>query len=57
MIYSGPKTSGSISSSHEYSEISAGDSHKHNSQMAQKIYHGDYKIAVFGLGHVGSAMA
>ena len=25
--------------------------------MAQKIYRGEYKIAVFGLGHVGSAMA
>ena len=57
MINSGSKTSGSVSSSYEYSEISAGDSHKLNSQMAQKIYRGDYKIAVFGLGHVGSAMA
>ena len=57
MTNSGSKTSGSISSSYEYSEISAGDSHKHNSQIAQKIYRGEYKIAVFGLGHVGSAMA
>src|SRR6187431_1002523 len=57
MISSESKMSGSSSSSYKYSEHSARDSHNYNSQMAQKIYHGDYKIAVFGLGHVGSAMA
>jgi nucleotide sugar dehydrogenase len=47
---------GSISTSENDSEISTFENN-HISQIASKIYNGDYKIAVYGLGHVGSAMA
>src|SRR5918993_974487 len=51
----GAKVRGSTSSSYDDSELPAVE--KNNSQIAQKIYSGDFKIAVYGLGHVGSAMA
>jgi nucleotide sugar dehydrogenase len=47
---------GSISTSENDNEISA-IKDDYDSRIASKIYNGDYKIAVFGLGHVGSAMA
>lgn len=46
----------SISTSENDSEIST-FKNNYDSQIASKIYNGDYKIAVYGLGHVGSAMA
>jgi nucleotide sugar dehydrogenase len=55
MIKRGTKLRGSTSSSYDESEPPAIE--KNNSQIAQKIYSGDYRIAVYGLGHVGSAMA
>src|SRR5215207_11587583 len=55
MIKQGTKLRGSTSSSYDDSELPAVE--KNNSQIAQKIYSGDYRIAVYGLGHVGSAMA
>jgi nucleotide sugar dehydrogenase len=55
MIKQGTKVRGSTSSSYDDSELPAVE--KNNSQIAQKIYSGDYRIAVYGLGHVGSAMA
>jgi nucleotide sugar dehydrogenase len=55
MIKQGTKLRGSTSSSYDDSEPPTIE--KNNSQIAQKIYSGEYRIAVYGLGHVGSAMA
>jgi nucleotide sugar dehydrogenase len=55
MIKQGTKLRESASSSYDASELPAVE--KNNSRIVQKIYSGDYRIAVCGLGHVGSAMA
>jgi nucleotide sugar dehydrogenase len=46
----------SISTPENDNEIST-FKNNYDSQIASKIYNGDYKVAVYGLGHVGSAMA
>src|ERR687898_2736352 len=51
----GAKVSRSTSSSFGVSKLPSG--RLNDRRIAQKIYSGDYRIAVYGLGHVGSAMA
>ena len=55
MVKREAKASRSASSSYGSSELPS--KHKNETEMAQKIYKGEFKIAVYGLGHVGSAMA
>ncbi len=55
MIKRGSKVSGSVAPS--YDDYTLPVVEKRSSAVAQKIYSGEYKIAVYGLGHVGSAMA
>src|ERR671911_1436812 len=51
----GAKVSSSTSSSFGVSKLPSG--RLNDRKIAQKIYSGEFKIAVYGLGHVGSAMA
>jgi nucleotide sugar dehydrogenase len=51
----GAKVSRSTSSSFGVSKLPSG--RLNDRRIAQKIYSGEFKIAVYGLGHVGSAMA
>src|SRR5918996_3119491 len=55
MIKRGAKVSRSTSSSFGVSKLPSG--RLNDRKIAQKIYGGEFKIAVYGLGHVGSAMA
>src|SRR5919106_3624037 len=57
MIKLGSNIRSSTSSSENDNERSTVEKNQNNSQIANKIYNGDYKIAIYGLGHVGSAMA
>jgi len=51
----GAKVSRSTSSSFGVSKLPS--RRLNDRRIAQKIYSGEFKIAVYGLGHVGSAMA
>jgi nucleotide sugar dehydrogenase len=55
MIKHGAKVSRPASSSYDDFEPPAVENN--DSVLAHKIYNGDFKIAIYGLGHVGSAMA
>jgi nucleotide sugar dehydrogenase len=55
MIKRGAKVSRSNSSSLGVSTLPGGRLNER--RIAQKVYSGEFKIAVYGLGHVGSAMA
>jgi nucleotide sugar dehydrogenase len=57
MIKLGSNMRSSTSSSENDNERSTVEKNQNNSQIVNKIYNGNYKIAIYGLGHVGSAMA
>lgn len=40
-----------------YDDVELPAVENNDSELAHKIYNGDFKIAIYGLGHVGSAMA
>jgi nucleotide sugar dehydrogenase len=54
MIKHGAKVSRPASS---YDDVELPAVENNDSVLAHKIYNGDFKIAIYGLGHVGSAMA